>query len=141
VDVLGVDRLLEPRQLPPQVARPPEAPLQQRLLEPAVEVLHAAVELGLPGRDEHRADAIAQAKANHPRQGPRRPPPAGQLAGVLELDLLRPAQVLPTLPQEPEDRVYAAGIGQTQADGAVEGVLADPDVIAVAAALEVDRPH
>ena len=32
-------------------------------------------------------------------------------------------------------------VGQTQADSAVEGVLADPDVVAVAAALEVDRSH
>jgi hypothetical protein len=36
VDVLRVDRLLQPRQFPPQVARPPEVVLEQRLLEPAV---------------------------------------------------------------------------------------------------------
>src|SRR5262249_53993474 len=67
VDVLGVDRLLQPNQLPPQVPRSPEAPLKQRLLEPAVEVLRAAVELRLAFRDEHRADAIAQAQPDHPR--------------------------------------------------------------------------
>jgi hypothetical protein len=32
--VLRVDRLLQPRQFPPQVTRPLEAPLEQRLLEP-----------------------------------------------------------------------------------------------------------
>ena len=44
-------------------------------------------------------------------------------------------------PRNHEDLVHAAGVGQAQADGAVEGILADPDVVAVAAALEVDRPH
>src|SRR2546421_326780 len=67
-------------------------------------------------------------------------PPAGQLARVVELDLGRPAQILPALAEEPEDLVHAARIGQAQADGAVEGVLADPDVVPMAAALEVDRP-
>jgi hypothetical protein len=78
VDMLRVDRLLQPRQLPAQVTRPREAPLEQRLLEPAIEVLHAAIELRLPCRDEHGADAEAQAQPDHPRQGPRRWPPAGQ---------------------------------------------------------------
>src|SRR5205823_2796095 len=140
VDVLRVDRLLQPRQLPAQVPRPAVAPIEQRLLEPAVEVLHAAVELRLPRRDEHRADAEAQAQPDHPRQGPCPRAPAGQLAGVVELDLLRAAQILPALPEEPEDLVHAAGVGQAQADGAVEGILADPDVVALAAAPEVDRP-
>src|SRR5437868_14596501 len=52
VDVLRVDRLLQPRQLPPQVARPGVTPVEQPRLEPAAEVLDAAVELRLPGRDE-----------------------------------------------------------------------------------------
>ena len=96
---------------------------------------------GSPCRDEHRPDAEPQAEPDHPRQGPRRRPPAGQLAGVVELGLLGPAQVLPALPEEPEDLVHAARAGQAQANGAVEGILAHPDVVAVAAALEVDRPH
>src|SRR3954452_2676646 len=141
VDVLGVDRLLKPRQFPPQVARPGVAPVEQPWLEPAIEVLHAAVELRLPFRDEDRTDAEAQAEPDDPRQAARRRPPAGQLAGVVELDLLGDAEILPALAEEPEDLVHAAGIGQAQADGAVEGVLAHPDVVAVAAALEVDRPH
>src|SRR4029077_13403290 len=101
--------------------------------------LHAAVELRLPLGDEHRADPEAQAQPDHPRQAACRLPPAAQLAGVVELDLLGQAQVLPALPEEPEDLRHAAGAGQAQADGAVEGVLAYPDVVAVAAALEVDR--
>jgi hypothetical protein len=140
VDMLSVDRFLQPRQLPTQVARPPEASLQQRLLEPAVEVLHAPVELRLPFGNEHRADAEPQAEPDHPRQRARRRPPAGRLAGVVELDLRRPSQVLPALPEEPEDLVHAPRAGQAQADGAIEGILADPDVVAMAAALEVDRP-
>src|SRR5512135_557629 len=140
VDLLGVDRLLQPGLLPPQVARAAEPPLEERLLEPAVEVLHAAVELRLPHRDEHRADAEPQAEPNHPRQGPRCRPPASQLAGVVELDLLRPSQVLPALPEKPEDLDHTARIGQAQADSPVEGVLAHPDVVTVAAALEVDWP-
>src|SRR5512144_2312332 len=44
VDMLRVDRLLQPRQLPPQVARPLEAVVEQPWLEPAVEVLGTAVE-------------------------------------------------------------------------------------------------
>jgi hypothetical protein len=55
--------------------------------------------------------------------------------------LPRPAQVLPALPEEPQDRVRASGEGQAQADGAVEDILVHPDVVAVAAALEVDRPY
>src|SRR5208283_760279 len=66
VNVLRVDRLRQPRQLPPQVARPPETPLQQRLLKPAVEVLHAAVELGLPSRDEYGADTNGTRKSLKP---------------------------------------------------------------------------
>src|SRR5262245_37242667 len=121
VDVLRVDRLLEPRQLTAQVARSAEPLLEQRLLEPAIEVLHAAVELRLPGRDEHGADAEAQAQADHPRQRACPRPPTGQLAGVVELDLFRSAQVLPALAEEPEDLVHAPRTGQAQADGAVEG--------------------
>src|SRR5512144_720760 len=139
--LLGVDRLLQSVPLPTQVARPPEAPLQQRLLEPAVEVLHAAVELRLPFGNEHRADTEAETEPDHPRQGPRRGSPAGQFAGIVELDLLRSAQVLPAFAEEPEDLVHAAGGGQAEADGTVEGVLAHPDVVAVAPPLEVERPH
>src|SRR5262245_9029678 len=83
VDVLRVHRLLQPRQLPPQVAWPPEAPVEERPLEPAVEVLHRAVELWLPLGDEHRADAEAQApgwpgRPPGPPATPRTPPPASQ---------------------------------------------------------------
>src|SRR5262249_14261077 len=138
VDVLRIDRLLKPRQLPSQVARPLEATLQQRLLEPAVEVLHRAVELRFPFGDEHGADAAAQAESNHPRQGACAGSPAGQLAGVVELDLLGQSQVFPALAEEPQDLIHAARVGQTQADRTVEGVLAHPDVVAVAATLEVD---
>ena len=48
VDMLRVDRLLQPRQLLTQVGRPLEQPLEQPL-EPAVEVLHTAVVLWIPG--------------------------------------------------------------------------------------------
>src|SRR5262249_17578826 len=91
--------------------------------------------------DKYGADTEAQAESNHPRQRAGRWPPASQLAGVVQLDLLRAAQVLPALAQEPQDFVHAARIGQTQADSTVEGVFADPDVVAVAAALEVDRSY
>src|SRR5262249_36303560 len=141
MDMLRVDRLLQPRQFPAQVARPAEPPLEQRLLEPAIEVLDAAIELRLPGRDEHGADAEAQAEPDDARQGAGRLPPAGPLPAVVDLDLLRQPQVLPALAEEPQDFVHVAGGYQTQADGAIEGVLADPDVVAVAAPLEVDRPR
>src|SRR5262249_23188879 len=118
-----------------------EAPLEQRLLEPAVEVLHAAVELGLPDRDEYGADTVAPAEADHPRPRPRRRPPARQFAGVVERDRLGAPPILPGLAEEPEALVPAARVGQAPADGAVEGVLAHPDGVAVAAALEVDRSH
>jgi hypothetical protein len=58
VDVLGVDGLLQPRQLPPQVARPAVAPVEQPRPEPAVEVLHPAVDLRLRLGDEHRGGAL-----------------------------------------------------------------------------------
>src|SRR5512135_2785998 len=140
VDVLRIDRLLQSCQLPPQVAWPGVAPVEQPRLEPAVEVLDAAIELRLPGRDEDRPDAEPQAEPDHARQDPRRRPPPAQLAGVVQLDLFGDAEVLPTLPEEPEDLVPAAGGGQPQADGAVEGVLAHPDGVAVALPREVDRP-
>src|SRR5262249_56533577 len=119
---VGVAGLRAECTCPPQVARPREALWERGFLEPAVEVLDRAVELGLPLRDEDRADAEAQAQADHPRQGARRRPPAGQLAGVVELDLLRAAQALPARAEEPQDLIHAAGIGQTQANGAVEGI-------------------
>src|SRR5262249_15208588 len=141
MDVLGVDRLLQPCQLPPQVTRPTEVALEQWLLKPAVEVLNAAVELRLSFRDEHRADAVAQAQPDHPTQRARRRSPASQFAGVVELDLFGPTQILPAFAEEPEHLVHATRVGQTQADGTVEGILAHPDVVAVRVALEVDRPH
>src|SRR5262249_20466721 len=81
-----------------------------------------------------------QAQPDHPRQRARTGPPAGQFAGVVQLDLLGDAQVLPALPEEPEDLVHAAGVGQAQADGAVGDILAHPHVVARAAGLQVDRP-
>src|SRR5271157_2298739 len=105
VDMLRVDRLLQPRQLLTQVGRPLEQPWL------------------IPGG----MNTGSTAQPDHPRQGPRRWPPAGQFAGVVELDLDRPAQVLPALPEEPQDLVHAARAGQVKADGAVEGVLAHPD--------------
>ena len=57
--MLRVDRLLQPRQFPPQVARPVSRRSEQPRLEPAVEVLYVAVELRLPCRDEDRPDAEA----------------------------------------------------------------------------------
>src|SRR5262249_20749305 len=136
-----VDCSLRPRNSPPQVARPGVAPIEHPWLEPAVEVLHAAVELRLPFGDEDRPDAEAQAEPDHARQVPRRRPPAAQFASVVQLDLFGDAQVLPALAEEPEHLVHAAGVRQAQADGAVEGVLAHPDVIAAPAPFEVDRSH
>src|SRR5262249_59177786 len=104
-----VDCSLRPRNSPPQVARPGVAPIEHPWLEPAVEVLHAAVELRLPLGDEDRPDAEPQAEPDHARQVPRRRPPAAELAGVVELDLFGQPQVLPALPEESEDLVPAAG--------------------------------
>src|SRR5262249_56437989 len=137
----GYGRLPAAAQVPAGGPRPMELPLEQRLLEPAVEVLHAAIALRFPSWDEYGADAEAQAQPDHARQRPRRRPPAGQLAGVVQLELLRSAQVLPALAEEPQDLVHAPRISQAQADGAVEDVFADPDVVTVAAAFEVDRSY
>jgi len=71
----------------------------------------------------------------HARQGPRRRPPAAQLAGVVELSALGDAQILSALPEEPKDLVHAARAGQAVAEGAIEGV-AHLAGVAVAAALE-----
>src|SRR4051794_26362311 len=65
--------------------------------------LHGAVELRLPFRDEDRLDAEPQAQPDDPRQVACRRPPAAQFAGVVQLDLGRPAQVLPAFPEESED--------------------------------------
>jgi hypothetical protein len=141
VDMLRVDRLLQTGQLPPQVAEPGLAPVESPRLEPAVEVLHPSVELRLPLRDEGRPDTEAQTQPDHARQGQRRRHSAAQLAGVVELRSLGDTQVLPALPEESRDLVHAARAGQAEADGAIEGVLAYPEGVAVAATLEVDRSH
>src|SRR5262249_61154772 len=93
----------QPRHPATQAARPPESPLEQPRLEPAVEVLDAAIALRHPRGNEHRSDAEPQAQPNDPRQGPCRRPPAAQLAGIVELDLGGPAQVLPALPADAND--------------------------------------
>src|SRR5512144_3014636 len=66
--------------------------------------------------------------------------PVPNLAGIVELDLRRSAQRLPALAEEGQDLVHSARVGQAQADGTVERILADPDVIALASALQIDRP-
>src|SRR4051794_40426435 len=66
---------------------------------------------------------------------------AGPLAGVVELDLLRSPQIPAALAEELPHLVHAPRLGQARADGAVEGILADPDEVTLAAALEVDRSH
>ena len=43
--------------------------------------------------------------------------------------------------EEGEDLVHPPGVGQAQANGAVEGVLAHPDVVALPPPLQVDRAH
>src|SRR5262249_2948856 len=114
-----------PRRRPP---RPPRraagrgvGAVEQRGPNPAVEVPPPAVELRLAGRDEHRPDAEPQAEPDDPRQGAGRRPPAGQLAGVVEPDLLGEAQALPALAEEPEDLGPAAGNAPPAARGCVRG--------------------
>jgi hypothetical protein len=63
---------------------------------------------------------------------------AHQFAGVVELDLLGPAQIPPARAEESQDLVPLAGLGQAQAHGPVEDILADPDLATVPAAVEVD---
>src|SRR5262249_45200313 len=126
---------------PAQLPGPPESPLEKPRLEPAVEVLDAPVELRFPLGDKHRLDAEVQAESDDPREPACRWTPARQLAGVVELDLLRQPQILPALSEEPEHLIHAARAGQAEANGTVEDVLAHPDVIAAGALLEVDRPH
>jgi hypothetical protein len=61
-----------------------------------------------------------------------------KLAGVVELSPLGDVQIRPALPEELKDLVHAARADQAEADGDIEGVLARPDGLTVAAALEVD---
>ena len=85
--MLGVDRLLQSCQLSTHVPRSMAISLEQRLLEPAVEVLHAAVELRLPfGMKTGLTPNRRQSRITRDRVRAR--PPAGQLAGIVELDLL-----------------------------------------------------
>src|SRR5262249_26330752 len=118
----------------------PQAPeVLRRILPPHCEwmycMLTASCSRANSGRDEHGADAEPQAEPDHPRQGARRRPPARHLAGVVERNMLPQAQVLPLLAEEPQDLVNATGIRQPVADGTVEGILADPDRVAVTAAV------
>src|SRR5262245_41947898 len=96
--MLRVDRLLQSRQLPAQVAQPGGAPVEQPWLESAVEVLHPSVELRLLLRDEGRPDTEAQTQPEHARLGPCCRPLAAQLAGVVELSPRGDAQIRPALP-------------------------------------------
>jgi hypothetical protein len=79
--------------------------------------------LGAGWRDEDWLDTEAQAQPakRDMRQIPRRRSPAEELAGIVELDLLGPAQALPA------------------AAGAIEGVAADEDVAAFALDFQIDR--
>src|SRR5204863_9595858 len=83
----GVHGLLQVRQFTAQLTGPPESPLEQPRLEPAVEVLDAAVELRFPFGDKHRLDAKAQAQSDDPRESACRWTPARQFAGVVDLNL------------------------------------------------------
>jgi hypothetical protein len=75
------------------------------------------------------------------RDKERAPVPQAAIARVVELDLTWPAERLPALAEEGEGFVHVPGLGQAQADGAIEGILADPDVVALPLALEVERPY
>src|SRR5262249_51893763 len=76
---------------------PTKHALQEARLEPTVEVLCAAVVLGLAGRDEMGNNTKVPTQPDDARQVACTRAPAGDLAGVVELDLARPAERLPAL--------------------------------------------
>src|SRR5258708_38543327 len=95
MDMLRVDRVLQALQFADQRAGTAEVPLEQPRLKPAVEVFDAALPLRPSGRGERRLDAKAQAQPDDGRQVAGRWPPTDELARIVELHLLRPAEALP----------------------------------------------
>lgn len=91
------------------------------------------------GWDQDRLDAKAQADTEHPGEIAGRGSPAHPFAGIVELDLSRQAQRLPALAQEVENNLRFAGAVEFQANGTLEGIYADEDVVPLPVALQVDR--
>lgn len=116
-------------------------PLEEPGLQPAIEVLDAALPLRLGWWDQHRFDAKAQAQAEHSREIPGGGPPTDDFAGVVELNDPWAAQGLPALSEEGQHGFHAARTAQFQANRAIENVLAGPQVIAFALAQQVERPN
>jgi len=71
--------------------------LEQQWLEPGVEILDGPIALRAPLRDEDRRDGQIQTQADHAGQVTRRFAPADELAGVVELDLSRHAERVPSI--------------------------------------------
>ena len=136
---LGVDRVLQPLELQTQGADPREVTLEETGLQPSVEVFDAALAPGFGGWDEHRLDPEAQTQPQHPRQVAGRRTPAHELAGIVELDHAGSAEGLPAVAEKGQDRLLLAGTAQFPAHGAVEDVLARPQVVPLALPQEVDQ--
>src|ERR1700687_1350951 len=122
LNVLDIDRVLQPLEFVLEGGDARVVTLQQPWLEPAVEPFHRSVALGPGGRNEDWFDLEAQPHTNHPRQVARSRPPAEVLAGIVELDLLGPAERLPALAQEGQDGLHLARTAEFQAHGAVGGI-------------------
>lgn len=66
---------------------------------------------------------------------------ATELAAVVELDLLRQAQLLPSVRQEIHDHVHPAAANELNVDGLVGDILADQEVVAGRVPVQVTGTH
>ena len=115
--------------------------MQQQGLEPAVEVLHRAIAPRHALGNEDGLDPQTQAQADDPAEIAGGVAEAAELAPVIELNLLRQAQVLPGMHQEVQDDVHLATVDELQVDGLVEDVLAHQEIVAGRVPFQVARPN
>ncbi len=109
-------------------------------MEPAVEVLDRAIPLCLALGNENWLYAQTQAQADDAAEKASCVAKATELTAIIELRLLRQAQMLPSVHQEAQDAVHAAAVNEFHIDGLVKDILADQEVVTGRISLQVARP-
>src|SRR5688572_16081849 len=112
--------------------------LEQAWLEPAIEVFHAPVAVGLRRWDQYQLGSEAQTQPNDSRKITCGRSPADDFAGVVELDAGRATEALPAFAQEVENGFHLAGTVDSQANRAIVGVFADENIVPLPLTFEIN---
>ena len=113
----------------------------EQWLKPTIEILDRAIALRLALGDEDRLYSQAQAQANGTTEIASGKAEAAELAPVVELDLLRQAQLLPGMYQKVHHHVHFAAVDELDVDRLVENVFADRKVVAGGTPFQVTWPN